>query len=219
MSTMKCANHIERESQNECGLCGKGFCDECLVNLGGKDYCRDCLQNRIGEDTVGTVDTVDTVDIADSAGTAQKVQTGRKSRFWSFILSLIPGVGYMYLGLMKRGVQTMVAFFGSIFVTSFIGFEELMSLVVPVVIFYSIFDTQQLVKKINEGIPVEDTPFWDIKNIPFNQKWLGYALIVIGFLALMSNSPLAIPFWFKRMLPPVIIIGLGVAILYRHTRE
>ena len=204
---MKCANHIERESQNECGLCGKGFCDECLVNLGGKDYCRDCLQNRIGEDTVQPVEAV------------QTVQTGRKSRFWSFILSLIPGVGYMYLGLMKRGMQTMVAFFGSIFVTSFIGFEELMSLVVPVVIFYSIFDTQQLVKKINEGIPVEDTPFWDIKNIPFNQKWLGYALIVIGFLALMSNSPLAIPFWFKRMLPPVIIIGLGVAILYRHTRE
>ncbi|WP_418792231.1 hypothetical protein [Phosphitispora sp. TUW77] len=198
---MKCANHIEQESKYECELCGKSFCDQCLVNLGSKNYCKECLQNQVGEDT------------------ALIKPINRKSRLWSFVFSMVPGAGYMYLGLMKRGLQTMVAFFGSIFVASFIGFEELMSLIAPVLIFYSIFDTQQLVKRINDGISIEDIPFWDIKNIPFNQKWLGYTLIAIGFLALLSNMPINIPFWFKRMLPPVIIIGLGVAILYRNTRE
>ncbi len=218
---MKCVNHPERESQNECGLCGKNFCSECLVSLGDRDYCRECLENRMKGEFSG--DSGMKGEFSGDSGMHReipvKVQTGRRSRFWSFILSLIPGVGYMYLGLMKRGLQTMVAFFGSIFITSFIGFQELMSLVVPVVVFYSIFDTQQLAKKINEGIPVEDAPFWDLSTIPFNQKWIGYALIVIGFLAMMNSAPLAIPYWFKKMLPPVIIIGLGVAILYRNTRE
>ena len=207
---MKCKNHAARESQNACGLCGDSYCNECLINLGGEYYCRKCLQDQMEDD--GNQQ-------AESSDQSLIVQSGKKSRFWSFILSFIPGVGYMYLGLMSRGLQTMVVFFGSIFVTSFIGFNEIMALIVPVVIFYSIFDTQQLVKRINEGNPVEDRPLWDFKTIPFNQKWLGYVLIGVGFLAMLNNVPLLIPYWFKRMLPAVIIIGLGVAILYRNTRE
>lgn len=34
----------------------------------------------------------------------------KKSRFWSFIWSFIPGAGDMYLGFMKMGVSLMLAF-------------------------------------------------------------------------------------------------------------
>ena len=197
----KCTNHNERESAGTCVICEKKYCKECLVNVGGKDYCSNCIGERVCKES------------------PMPVRPEKKSKFWAFLLSLVPGLGYLYLGLMNRGLQTMIIFFGSIFVTSFIGFEELMALVLPVVLFYSIFDTQQLINKFREGVLIEDKPFIDIKNIPFNQKWLGYALIVIGFLAMMQNLPFIIPFWFKRMLPPVIIIGLGVAILYRNTRD
>ena len=38
--------------------------------------------------------------------------TRKKRGFWTFIFSLIPGAGEMYLGFMKRGVSTMLVFLG-----------------------------------------------------------------------------------------------------------
>jgi hypothetical protein len=144
----------------------------------------------------------------------------KKSKFWAFIFSLIPGVGYLYLGMMNRGLQTMVLFFGSIFIAGLIGFEELMALVAPVVIFYSVFDTQQMTKKINVGIPVEDKQLFNVKQIPVTQNWVGYGLVVIGGLALLNNL-MPFPFWtiIRRMLPPIIIIGIGASILYRNSKQ
>lgn len=205
---MNCPHHPEKEVVAYCGLCGDSFCEDCLVVLEDKAYCKKCLAAKMK-----------------NAGEVKNavIPPGEKSRFWAFVFSVIPGVGYLYLGLMNRGLQTMLLFFGSIFVAGFIGFQEIMALIVPVVMFYSIFDTQQLVKTMNEGIPVEDKQFFDLKKIPLNQSWLGYALIVVGILALMQNvMAVYIPylmFPIKRVLPPLIIIGLGVAILYRNTRK
>lgn len=147
--------------------------------------------------------------------------TEKKSKLWAFIFSIVPGVGYLYLGLMNRGLQTMLLFFGSIFVASFMGFEQIMALVAPVVIFYSIFDTQQAAKRLNAGVPVEDKQLFDLKSIPFDQSWIGYALIVIGGLALLNNVLPYFHYWrvIRQLLPPVLIIALGVAILYRNTKK
>jgi len=202
---MRCKNHNEVESVETCTVCGNQFCQDCLVALEGEQYCKSCLADGVKR----------------QAFEVTEPKKERKSRFWAFLLSLVPGVGYLYLGLMNRGLQTMVLFFGSVFLSSFIGFEEIMSLVAPVVIFYSVFDTQQLAKKINAGIRVEDNQLFDIKSIPYSHNWLGYALIVIGFLALMHNMPHYFPYWvtLKRMIPPLLIIALGAAILYRNTRK
>lgn len=206
---MKCANHSEREPVTTCGLCGESFCDECLVSLGDRCYCKRCLSEKVG----GPGDAEEHERVM--------VSGEKKSRLWAFVFSVAPGVGYLYLGLMNKGLQTMLLFFGSIFVAGFIGFEEIMALVAPVVVFYSIFDTQQLVKSMNAGIPVEDKQFFDFKKIPYTHNWIGYALIVTGFLALMHNMPFYFPFWpvLRQMVPPLLIIGLGIAILYRNTRK
>lgn len=206
---MKCANHPEKEPVAACELCGQGFCEECVITLEGRSYCKKCLREKI------------------STSTGEQKLTGvvvpeKKKRFWAFMFSLVPGMGYMYLGLMNRGLQTMVLFFGSIFVSGFIGFEQLMALIAPVVIFYSIFDTQQVVKDINKGITVVDRPLFDTKKLPFTQAWLGYVLIVVGLLALLQNvMPYYFPFWMalKRVIPPALIIAAGIAILYRNTRK
>lgn len=204
---MKCINHPDKEQAATCVLCNESLCEDCLVVLGEHSYCKKCLTEKIS----GGGNSI----------TKSPSIRGNKSRFWAFVLSLVPGLGYLYLGLMNRGLQTMLLFFGSIFVASFIGFDQLMALVVPVVIFYSIFDTQQLTKDINAGIPVDDKQFFDLKKIPFTQSWIGYALIVIGGLALLQNIMPYFPFWMelRRIIPPVIIIGLGVSILYRNTKK
>ena len=207
---MKCKDHIERESVEVCHLCGDPFCEECLVTLGGRPYCIRCLENKLKDDN----------QVVEGEKSFAEAAVP-KSKFWAFIFSLIPGVGYLYLGAMNRGLQTMVIFFGSIFVAGLLGFEQIMALIVPVVMFYSIFDTQQLVNSINTGHKPEDKLFFDPKKIPYTHNWIGWSLIVVGGLAALRNIPIFWPFWssFNRLLPPVFIIGIGVAILYRNTRK
>ncbi len=214
---MKCVNHLEAETASTCSLCGRPYCGECLVNIDNQTYCKNCLREKL---TPADRQEAGPEGQGKSAADPRKI-TDKKSRFWAFVFSVVPGVGYMYLGLMNRGLQTMVLFFGSVFVSSFIGLEQIMALIAPVVVFYSIFDTQQLVKAINAGVPAEDKKLFDIKQIPFNQSWIGYALIVIGGLAILNDVIPYFPFWFqvKRLLGPLLIVGLGVAILYRNTKK
>ena len=125
-------------------------------------------------------------------------------------------------GLSDNNPENMLLFFGSIFVSSFINFEQIMALVVPVVMFYSIFDTQQLVKKMNSGEQIGDRPLFDLKAITFNQSWIGYGLIVIGLLALLNGVlPRYLPIlgFIRSIMPSILIIGTGLLILYRSTRK
>lgn len=210
---MKCLNHSNAEAAGICGCCQNHFCEECLVKLGTASYCKSCVEKSITGKGVKEESGVSGVS---------PIKTGqRKSRFWAFLFSGIPGAGYMYLGLMNRGLQTMIIFFGAIFVAAFIDFGQIMALVAPVVVFYSIFDTQQAVQAINYGIPVEDKTLFDIKQISFDQRWFGYALIILGSLAVLNNVMPHFSFWpeIRRMLAPLLIIGLGAVILYRSTRK
>lgn len=220
---MNCVNHPGKESIDKCCLCGDFYCEECMVTLEDRYYCKDCLTARVSARSFSAERLSDDTSLPEKQRSyqEQEMMPEKKSRFWAFLFSIIPGVGYLYLGLMNRGLQTMILFFGSIFVASFIGFDQLMALVVPVVMFYTIFDTQQLVKIINSGTSPEDEPFFDIKKIPVTQNWIAYTLIVIGVLAIFNNVLPSFPFWWqvKRMIPPILIIGLGTAILYRNTKK
>lgn len=208
MNSLNCVNHPEKEQFSTCSLCGNSFCQECQVTLGEQNYCKKCLRDKVGNGE-------------EKVSCKPLPAYEKKSKLWAFIFSLIPGVGYLYLGLMNRGFQTMMLFFGTIFLTSFIGFEDIMALVAPVVVFYSIFDTQQLAKDINAGNPVDDKQFFDLQKIPFTQSWIGYSLIIVGGLAILHNVIPYFPFWMRlrQLLPPLLIMGLGVAILYRNTKK
>jgi TM2 domain-containing membrane protein YozV len=64
----------------------------------------------------------------------------KKSSFWTFVFSLVPGAGQMYLGYLKRGVSVMLLFFGIIFLSSFWGLGAI-SFVLPVIWFFAFFDS------------------------------------------------------------------------------
>jgi len=63
-----------------------------------------------------------------------------KSKFLTFIFSLIPGAGQMYQGLMKRGLSIMLIFTG-IIAASIFTYLSAMIIILPAVWFYSFFDT------------------------------------------------------------------------------
>jgi hypothetical protein len=137
----------------------------------------------------------------------------------AFLLSLFPGAGYMYLGLMNRGLQTMIIFFGTIFVSQITRIESLLPLVIPVLLFYSIFDTLQLAGQMRDGSPVEDKPLLELGGHHRWQNFLGYALVALGLLALLNNF---MPYFqygmIQKIVSPVIIIAIGVFILYRNLK-
>ena len=67
----------------------------------------------------------------------------KKSRFWLFICSLIPGAGEMYLGFMKMGVSLMLGFAGLVFVRALLNYEMLTFL--PMVMYaYCFFHANNL---------------------------------------------------------------------------
>lgn len=67
----------------------------------------------------------------------------KKSSFLTFIFSLLPGAGQMYMGFMKRGISLMFLFFFTIFVGALLR-TSLVLLILPILWFYSFFDTHNL---------------------------------------------------------------------------
>jgi len=103
------------------------------------------------------------------------------SGLWIFLLSCLPGLNFMALGLMKRGLFFMSAFFGLI---SLIGFFRYMA-VFPLVIliFASLCDAQNKRRRINNGEYVND----DIDDIlRFVAKYKVPLLAVFAFMTVHS---------------------------------
>lgn len=106
-----------------------------------------------------------------------------KSKFWAFLLSLIPGAGHMYLGMMRRGVQLMALFMLPIMIAGFLRLEVFL-FTLPIIWFYSFFDSMNRLgtpeNRVDDDIPVIKWMF-DSKNIPQNKsKLIGYGLIFVG---------------------------------------
>jgi hypothetical protein len=61
------------------------------------------------------------------------------SKFLTFMFSMLPGAGHMYMGFMKMGISFMSAFFLIIFLSSWLNIGPLL-FVLPILWFYSFFD-------------------------------------------------------------------------------
>jgi hypothetical protein len=123
---------------------------------------------------------------------------------------------------MKRGLQTMIIFYGTIFLAAATEFGAITALVLPVVIFYTVFDTLQLLKKINQGQVVEDSPLIETDLLKSKGSLVGIALIIFGALALLNNLlPDYFPYHYlmRRLVPPLFILALGIYIFYKNTRR
>lgn len=62
-----------------------------------------------------------------------------RSKFLTFVFSMLPGAGHMYMGFMKMGLSLMSAFFFLVFLSNFFSMGSLL-FVTPLIWFYSFFD-------------------------------------------------------------------------------
>lgn len=203
---MNCAYHFDREVRGICSSCGRPVCETCLVDLNGQPYCKGCLVNRVHR------------------------PTREINGFIRFMLSVAPGIGHLYMGLINRGLQF---FMGTILGAIVLGmvFPDLLGLYIPAAIFFSIFDAREVHLRIGQGLEVEDKGFVDMKAIPFewNQRYFGYGLVGLGSLALwrvLMNDLIRVIFphnWyqvrdaFNGMTLGVLAILAGVWLLKRNS--
>ncbi len=163
----------------------------------------------------------------------------KKNKFLTFIFSLMPGAGQMYMGFMKRGLSLMSAFFLIILISVWLNIGPLLFIAL-IVWFYSFFDTHNLRSTSDdEFYNLEDNYiiFPDFlegisKNMPnskFQKQYINIAaivLIIIGFTILWNNL-FSI---FSSILPhrisnffysfgyrlPQLVIALGIILLGVH---
>ncbi|MBR3771778.1 MAG: hypothetical protein IKL07_05880 [Clostridium sp.] len=160
----------------------------------------------------------------------------KKSRFWTFCFSFLPGAAEMYMGFMNMGVSLLTLFFASIFVAYFIDMGPLLC-VTCIIWFYSFFHARNMARLTNEELEqVEDVYVVDferistgrVKNVFANQKFLAWVFIIIGAYMLwkgfVSTVAFILPdgyFWkvgrlaelIERLILGAIIVWFGLKLV------
>jgi len=104
----------------------------------------------------------------------------------AMFLSIIPGVGHLYLGLQKQGVQLLLSFFLLFFLTDWVGFGGFLMLI-PVIWFYSLFDVMH---KASGNRKMKDDNIFMIEEIPFiknRSKAIGFILVLVGVMLIVNK--------------------------------
>ena len=198
---MKCHFHPEIDGLSECRLCGRSLCASCAVEIQGAPYCRECLQSRI-EQPVATP-----LPHAPTGGPSPKVAG------W---LSVLPGLGLIYLGEYLKALTVGLLIVGAIQIANHAepgGLLVFLSWIGQMV--YTVQEAKRLRRRgtVEEPEPPvrrpaeKDSPLW------------GSILIGVGILFLLDQfEMLDFGYIFERFWPVLIII-LGAQILIRGRRD
>lgn len=201
---MKCFYHEDRDSKYRCKICEKPICSDCKIIAGNDIYCRDCYESL-----------------------KNKNINRHYSKFWAFVFSLVPGVGHMYLGLMRQGLFFLLLIFACIAIGN-ISYEGILFFFLGTVVwFYSFFDAYHIRKRIdnNEDILNKHLISDKIFKLDIKKKYIAVGIIVLGVyllfneLLLTTNSFIEISYYqrraFSRLALPVILIIGGLLLLSR----
>lgn len=120
--------------------------------------------------------------------------TNKRNKFFTFLCSLLPGAGEMYMGFMKQGISLMSAFFLVWAVSDLLNLPELL-FITPVIWFYSFFHVHNLNSMADEEFyALEDDYLIRRNSFPFmNRSWIEQnhrivagALIILGAILLWN---------------------------------
>jgi hypothetical protein len=198
---MKCHYHPEIDGLQECRLCGHPLCGACAVEIQGVPYCRDCLQSRIEQPLPAAAVVPPPSDMRSP-----------KVAGW---LSVMPGLGLLYLGEYVKALTVALIFMGAI---HFADQSEVGGILPPLVWFGQMFYTIQEARRLRRsGAPEEPIPSKPVQDKD-SPLW-GGILIGIGVLFLLDQfEMLNFGEIFEKFWPALIIV-LGIQILLRGRRE
>lgn len=159
----------------------------------------------------------------------------RRNGFLTFLSALIPGVGYMYLGLVRKGIQVLLLFLLIEPVFSVLGIGGFLSFIAKLSVWiYTFFDTFNTAAKLDRGEHVEDTDFIFNKRgegypvterIQLNKRFIliiAWALIIIGIMAIFNKVFeydelfILITGYIRRYFLPVTLVLVGIYMLFKN---
>lgn len=158
----------------------------------------------------------------------------RRDKWLLFISAIIPGVGYMYLGLIRKGIEALALFMiiGPLF--KFIGVGWLTNIVRFPFWLYTFFTTYEIAAKQDLGVYVQDTDFIDIKkvnknmndkNVTILKNVLAGVFIAAGLIAILNKAFAGneiynlIISYFKTYFFPVLLVFGGLYVLFRNNEK
>ena len=113
----------------------------------------------------------------------------KRSNFLTFVFSLLPGAGHMYIGFMKIGLSLMAAFLFVIFISSWLYIYPLL-FVLPLIWFYSFFDCiNKRYSTEEEFLLLEDNYLFSIdKFVKLDKDIFQKRRVLVGvFLAFLGS--------------------------------
>ncbi|EDU36466.1 MULTISPECIES: hypothetical protein [Clostridium] len=155
----------------------------------------------------------------------------KKSKFLTFVFSMLPGAGHMYMGFMNMGVSFMSVFFFIIFLSTWLDIGPLL-FILPLIWFYSFFDCINRLSLDNEEfLLLEDKYLFSIDKLAkldksiFEKRNLaaGVVLLILGVYLMADNImnilSQYIPQQFHSVInnfmrqTPKIIIGVAIIVI------
>ena len=145
----------------------------------------------------------------------------KKSGFWNFILSWIPGCSEMYMGFMKMGLSLMAVFWGIILASIVLNLGPLMFLAM-IAWFYSFFHARNMYHMDDELFRVtEDRYLFDVDSLTASsekiaKRYRKIIAIVLVFRGLYSAVEFVLPEIVKAIYRraayylPQVIVGIGI---------
>ena len=132
----------------------------------------------------------------------------KKNRFLTFLCSLVPGAGEMYMGFMKMGLSLLIIFMATIVLAAFTEISELIFVAIVIWI-YSFFHANNLA-----GMPDKDFQELEDKYIPGSleeqplsrnlQKLIAGLLIFFGIILLGESFIRMMPDFLREYLSPIL---------------
>ncbi len=105
----------------------------------------------------------------------------KKSGFWAFICSMVPGAGEMYLGFMKEGLSIMTLAFAIFVFSIWMDMGWLIS-IVGIIWFYSVFNVHNKMSLPDEEFyALEDDYLFHMDQIIPRKEWNGQQNKVFGW--------------------------------------
>jgi len=166
----------------------------------------------------------------------------RKGTFLTFIFSLLPGAGEMYMGFMKKGTSIMFIFFFGIFLSGFFNIGPLL-FILPIIWFYSFFNVHNINGLSDEEFyALEDNYIINLDAIFQDHKFMeqkyrkvaAWILLIMGVSILWNNFSNFIfhlvpeiyknTFWrihdaLPQTLIAIILIAIGVKLIQGKKKQ
>jgi len=144
-------------------------------------------------------------------GLIDSIASGKKDTVWALLFGIVPGAGQMYLGWQDRGLHLMLLFFLCVSLVDWLRLN-LFLFMLPVIWFYSFFDTMQLASR-NADCPPPGSSL--LGWVAQRQRWVGIGLISLGCVVLFDRivAPLLhfrIVVMMRTAIVAALLIGGGI---------